>query len=80
MRKHFHIIFASVLFFVSAPSQARLLQIIHTNDLHSYFTGNAKGAGGYARVLTKIKELKAQAAIKGIEILQVDAGDWGEGG
>jgi 2',3'-cyclic-nucleotide 2'-phosphodiesterase (5'-nucleotidase family) len=79
MRKHFYVIFASVFFFVSAPSQARLLQIIHTNDLHSYFTGNAKGSGGYARVLTKIKQLKAEAAIKGIETLQVDAGDWGEG-
>nr|MBA2403613.1 metallophosphoesterase [Bdellovibrionales bacterium] len=63
----------------STLSHARLLQIIHTNDLHSYFTGYQNGTGGYARVMTKIKQLKAEAANKGIEVLQLDAGDWGDG-
>ncbi len=73
------VIFALTLLSLSSLSHARLLQIIHTNDLHSYFTGNANGSGGYARVMTKIKQLRAEAASKGIEVLQVDAGDWGEG-
>ncbi len=79
MNQYYRFIF--VIFFVSISSNAhaRLIQIIHTNDLHSYFTGNAKGAGGYARVMTKIKQLRAEAALKGIEVLQLDAGDWGEG-
>lgn len=60
-------------------SHARLLQIIHTNDLHSYFTGYYNGNGSYPRVMTKIKELRDEARSKGIEVLQLDAGDWGEG-
>ncbi len=46
--------------------------IIHTNDLHSHFNN-------YPKAMTKIKELRADAESKGIEVLQVDAGDWGEG-
>lgn len=73
----------SLLFFLltfSFFSHARLIQIIHTNDLHAYFEGyNGTGAGGYARALTMIKKLRADAAAKGIEVLQLDAGDWGEG-
>lgn len=60
-------------------SHARLLQIIHTNDLHSYFTGYYNGNGGYARAMTKIKQLREEAQGKGIEVLQLDAGDWGDG-
>lgn len=76
-------LFFTFLFALMVPelSHARLLQIIHTNDLHSYFTGyhNSERTGGYARLLTKIKELKATAAAKGIEVLQIDGGDWSEG-
>lgn len=69
------------LFLISFTSlaHARLIQIIHTNDLHSYFTGYSDGKGGYARVMTKIKELKAEALKNGIDVLQLDGGDWGEG-
>lgn len=67
------------LFLLSTATHARLIQIIHTNDLHSYFTGYYTGDGGYARVLTKIKQLREEANAKGIEVLQLDAGDWGEG-
>lgn len=51
---------------------ARQILIIHTNDLHSYFEH-------YPRVMTKIKELRNEAQMKGIDVLQVDAGDWGDG-
>lgn len=75
-----HISFFLFLISLSPFAGARMIQIIHTNDLHSYFEGyNGSGAGGYARVLTKINELRAEAAAKGIEVLQLDAGDWGEG-
>lgn len=60
-------------------SYAKQILIIHTNDLHSYFDGYHNGLGGYARVLTKIKELRGNAEAKGIEVLQLDAGDWGDG-
>lgn len=63
----------------SFPSYARLLQIIHTNDLHSFFPGYLNNTGGYGRVMTKIKELRAEAQSKGIEVLQLDGGDWGDG-
>ncbi|MFA6237960.1 MAG: metallophosphoesterase [Bacteriovorax sp.] len=63
----------------SALSEAKLIQIIHTNDLHSYFEGYRDGRGGYARVKTVIDNLKKEAKEKDIEVLQLDAGDWGEG-
>lgn len=72
-------IFSLILFFIPFITHARLVQIIHTNDLHSYFEGYKDGRGSYARVMTKIKELRAEAEAKGIEVLQLDAGDWGEG-
>lgn len=72
-------ILLNLLIFFSITSHARLLQIIHTNDLHSFFPGYDNNTGGYGRVMTKIKELREEARKKGIEILQLDAGDWGDG-
>lgn len=68
-----------ILFTISSLAEARQIQIIHTNDLHSYFTGYYNNQGGYARVKSKIDQIKQEAAAKGIEVLQVDAGDWSEG-
>lgn len=68
-----------LLLFLSLNSHARLLQIIHTNDLHSYFTGYQTGGGGYSRVKTVINKIRLKAEARGIEVLQLDAGDWGEG-
>lgn len=69
-----------ILFFLSTGmAQARLLRIIHTNDLHSYFEGYDNGLGGYARVMTKIKEIREEAKRDNVEVLQLDAGDWSEG-
>lgn len=73
------IVFCFLLFLTTQVSYARLIQIIHTNDLHSYFEGYKDGRGSYARLLTKIKEIKAEARSKGIEVLQIDGGDWSEG-
>jgi 5'-nucleotidase/UDP-sugar diphosphatase len=65
--------------FTSFASHAKLIHIIHTNDLHSYFKGYKDGRGGYAKLKTKIEEMRADSVSKGIEVLQVDAGDFGEG-
>ena len=63
----------------SVASHAKLLHIIHTNDLHSYFTGYADGRGGYARIKAKIDELKNEDKKKNISTLILDAGDFSDG-
>lgn len=63
----------------SLSSQAKLLHIIHTNDLHSYFNGYADGRGGYARIKAKIDELKENDRKKGIATLILDGGDFSDG-
>lgn len=67
------------LLLASFSSHAKLLHIIHTNDLHSYFKGYKDGRGGYAKLKTRIEEMRADSLSKGIEVLQLDAGDFGEG-
>ena len=59
--------------------QAKVVQILHTNDLHSYFQGTRGGIGGYAQLKTVIDELRATATAQGIPTLHLDAGDFGEG-
>lgn len=65
--------------FTSFASHAKLIHIIHTNDLHSYFKGYKDGRGGYAKLKTKIEAMRADSISKGIDVLQLDAGDFGEG-
>jgi 2',3'-cyclic-nucleotide 2'-phosphodiesterase (5'-nucleotidase family) len=86
MKTAFFLIFAlmsSILFPI--PSDAQLIQIIHTNDLHSYFRGYDDGRAGYAQLKTKIDQLKASALLRndlqegGIESIVLDGGDFGEG-
>ncbi len=60
-------------------SFAKVIQIIHTNDLHSYFQGTRGGIGGYAQLKTVIDQLKMVAAEKGIPTIYLDGGDFGEG-
>ncbi|HXH74261.1 MAG TPA: metallophosphatase [Bacteriovoracaceae bacterium] len=70
-----------ILFFfiLTLNAEARLLHIIHTNDLHSYFNGVRDGRGGYARLKTRIQQLRDESSVNGIDVLQLDAGDFGEG-
>jgi 2',3'-cyclic-nucleotide 2'-phosphodiesterase (5'-nucleotidase family) len=58
---------------------AKRIQIIHTNDLHSYFTGQGPDQGGYYRVKALIDDLKKTAQDQGISSIVLDAGDFGEG-
>ena len=69
----------SSLLLMNSLTSAKVIQIIHTNDLHSYFQGTRGGIGGYAQLKKVIDELKADAAAKGIPTLYLDGGDFGEG-
>ena len=64
---------------ISLTSYAKLMQIIHTNDLHSFFAGSRSGKGGYSRIKTLVDQLRADATAKGIKTIFLDAGDFGEG-
>lgn len=68
-----------VVLIFSFSVESKLIQIIHINDLHSYFTGHADGRGGYAKVKTVIDKLRKDAANKGISSIVLDGGDFGEG-
>lgn len=69
-----------ILFVAFLPSvHARLVQIIHTNDLHSYFAGTRGGMGGYARLKTLVEELREKATAQGMPTVYLDGGDFGEG-
>ncbi len=68
-----------------SSSFAKVIQILHTNDLHASM--NTSGApsssdnehGGWAQVKAKLDSLRAEARAKGIDTLQLDAGDYTEG-
>lgn len=64
---------------LSVTASAKVVQIIHTNDLHSFFAGTRGGLGGYARLKSVINDLRAEATSKGIPTLYLDGGDFGEG-
>ena len=68
-----------VLLVTISAAEARLVQIIHTNDLHSYFAGTRGGMGGYARLKTVIDGLREQATRQGMISVYLDGGDFGEG-
>mgnify|MGYP000885054495 CR=1 FL=1 len=60
-------------------SHAVRVQILHTNDLHSYFDGTRDGKGGYARLKTLVDRLRSEARAQGMDTLFLDGGDFGEG-
>jgi 2',3'-cyclic-nucleotide 2'-phosphodiesterase (5'-nucleotidase family) len=68
-----------ILIFLSSSVYAKKIQIIHTNDLHSYFKGYDDNRGGYDRVKTLIDWLKNKAHREGIDSIVLDGGDFGEG-
>ncbi len=72
-------VFALTLAF-AATAQAAPIQIIHTNDLHSFMdhSENPK-LGGYARVKTLMDGLRNRAKDSNVDTLILDAGDWSEG-
>jgi 2',3'-cyclic-nucleotide 2'-phosphodiesterase (5'-nucleotidase family) len=71
------LLFIVATFFSSWSLADTRLTIIHTSDLHSHFTNRQSktGFGGFARVKTKIDQIRGQNP----NSLLLDAGDWSEG-
>ena len=69
----------ALLFCLTA--RAEYLQILHTNDIHSYFdhTDHEPDRGGFANLKTVMDREEALAIKNGVETLRVDAGDFMEG-
>ncbi|HXH29202.1 MAG TPA: metallophosphatase [Bacteriovoracaceae bacterium] len=76
MNKLFYFLLASFLF---PECYALRLQILHTNDLHSFFEGTRDGQGGYARLKSLADRLRVKAKTDGMKTLFLDGGDFGEG-
>ncbi|WP_127716241.1 bifunctional UDP-sugar hydrolase/5'-nucleotidase [Halobacteriovorax sp. HLS] len=72
-------LFISLL--VSFNSVASVVQILHTNDLHSYYDNTIidPSRGSYAALKAKMDELEVEATTQGIPTLRFDAGDFLEG-
>jgi 2',3'-cyclic-nucleotide 2'-phosphodiesterase (5'-nucleotidase family) len=78
--KYQEVLFSISIFLASLPAaHAELLEIIHTNDLHSHFEhASDPTVGSYAAVKATIDRLKAEAQAQGIDTLVLDAGDFNE--
>ena len=77
--------FIAILFFTSSIAQAKVIQILHTNDLHAALNisgAAADGApeyGGWSQIKTVMDQLAASAKSQDIETVRLDAGDFMEG-
>ena len=82
-RKRFATLLLCSAFFIGKlPSaDAKLVQILHTNDTHSYLdsTTHDGSLGGAARLKSLIDFYKEQAAEQGMKSIVLDAGDFMEG-
>ncbi|ATH08016.1 hypothetical protein BIY24_08640 [Halobacteriovorax marinus] len=67
--------------FLQINSFAAVVQILHTNDLHSYYDHTIidPTRGSYAALKAKMDELEALAAREGVSTLRFDAGDFLDG-
>ena len=75
----------ALLVLFSNTCEAKILQILHTNDLHAALItagapdDNDVEYGGWAQVKTMMDRLTADAKSKGMETVRLDAGDFLEG-
>lgn len=62
-------------------TEAKLVQILHTNDTHSYLDNSTHSntRGGAARLKAMIDEFRSEADSEGVKTLVMDAGDFLEG-
>jgi len=62
-------------------AEAKLVQILHTNDTHAYLdsTTHDKGRGGSARLKSLMDFYKTKMAAEGVKTIAMDAGDFSEG-
>lgn len=61
--------------------QAKVIQILHTNDTHAYLDGTThdKNSGGAARLKSLMDYYKEKMKAEGVETIAFDAGDFTEG-
>ncbi|MBC7427026.1 MAG: bifunctional metallophosphatase/5'-nucleotidase [Bacteriovorax sp.] len=66
---------------VASSAHARLVQILHTNDTHSYMDGatHETNVGGSARLSALISFYKDKGEKEGVPTITMDAGDFLEG-
>ncbi|MBC7396707.1 MAG: metallophosphoesterase [Bdellovibrionales bacterium] len=68
-----------------ALAEAKVIQILHTNDLHAALESagaphdGEREYGGWAQVKSKMDALTFDATSKGINTIRLDAGDFSEG-
>ncbi len=74
-------IFLLLLLSISISARAVVIQILHTNDLHSYYDHTIIDStrGSYAALKAKMDELENLADLEGIRTLRFDAGDFLDG-
>lgn len=74
-------LFGTFSLLATSPSQAKLIQILHTNDTHSFLnnTHHKDHLGGSARLKSLIDFYRGKAAEEGVRTLVMDAGDFTEG-
>lgn len=81
-KKFYGILFIAIFTFMNAHnSEARLVQILHTNDTHSYLNSatHDENTGGSARLKSLIDFYKNKAQEDKIKTIVMDAGDFTEG-
>jgi 5'-nucleotidase / UDP-sugar diphosphatase len=78
--KFFILIFLISIFF-STNSNSEIIQVLHTNDLHSFFDSKKKefNSGGYQNIKYLIGKFKEDAHQNNIRTIVMDGGDFMEG-
>ena len=84
-RCHFKPSFRLLVFLLALvwtlPLKAALIQVLHTNDLHSHMHhATDPQKGGFVAVQAVMQRLRSQARASNIPVLTFDAGDFSEGG
>lgn len=81
-KKLFATLFSGLCLQLHTPmASAKLVQILHTNDTHSYLdtTTHDQSRGGAARLKSLMDYYKNKMAEEGIKTISLDAGDFTEG-
>lgn len=75
------LILVAIATFNTSVANAKLVQILHTNDTHSYLDNSTHSSvrGGAARLKTLINSYKDKMAEEGVQTLVFNAGDFLEG-
>lgn len=75
------LIFGALIQVTPTAANAKLIQILHTNDTHSYLdnTTHDPSRGGSARLKSLMDFYKDKMAEEGVKTITMDAGDFTEG-